>query len=424
MPIVCGVRFRGTCKAYYFSPGDLDIRLNDYVIVETARGKEMGQVALPTQEIEESKIVGQLKPILRRATTADLLEAQHYQRQEAEAAQKCREQVVQFNLPMKVVSAEYNYDGSRITFFFTSEQRVDFRELVRELARTFKTRIELRQIGVRDEAKSIGGYGKCGRPLCCATWLTDFNPVSIRMAKQQDLPLSPMEISGLCGRLLCCLGYENSFYDETKSKFPKVGKTVETPLGPAKIIGIDVFEETTRALLEDGTIYELTVDQLEGREPIEVKKTKGTDTWNGAQSRALEAALPSDGAEPGARDSDRLADDSAQQERARRKGRPNEGQPQGGRPQGGQLRGGQPPRSRNSQDSREPKGGETPVEADLSNRRSRRGGRSPRSQGGGAETKQDPRSPVISTGGSPEGQTQRRRRNRPSRKPKNKDASQ
>jgi len=406
MPIVCGVRFRGTCKAYYFDPGDLDIRLNDYVIVETARGKEMGQIVLPGLAGEESKIVGQLKPILRRATTADLLEAQHYQRQEAEAVEKCKEQVVQFDLPMKVVSAEYNYDGSRITFFFTSEQRVDFRELVRELARTFKTRIELRQIGVRDEAKSIGGFGKCGRPLCCATWLTDFNPVSIRMAKQQDLPISPMEISGLCGRLLCCLGYENAFYDETKSKFPKVGKTAETPLGPAKIIGVNVFEETTRVLLEDGTIYELTVEQLEGHEPIELKKAKGADTWNGAHARALEAILPGADAERAETDSEKSDDDAAQRERAHRRERPKDRQPQES----------QPARTRNDQ-SREPKGRETPAESEQAKGRSRRN-RASRPQGG-QEGKRDSRPPAAVSGGPEGGQGQKRRSNRPPRKPSN-----
>ena len=292
MPIVCGVRFRGTGKIYYFAPGDLsDLRVGDHVIVETARGREMGQVAAEIHEVDDTEIVGQLKPIVRPATTSDLLDAQRYQRQEAEAIEKCKEQVERFGLPMKMVSAEYSYDGSRLTFFFTSEQRVDFRELVRELARIFRVRIELRQIGVRDEAKSVGGIGKCGRPICCATWLNDFCPVSIRMAKQQDLPLSPMEISGLCGRLLCCLGYENDFYQSVKGRFPKVGKVVATPLGQAKVIGVSVLRETVSLLFEDGSTAELTADKLAGRVPI----NQGEDgELSDEQARALNQAVGGD----------------------------------------------------------------------------------------------------------------------------------
>ncbi|MCD6521114.1 MAG: stage 0 sporulation family protein [Anaerolineae bacterium] len=264
MPIVCGIKFRRGGKVYYFSPGDIpDLQVGDHVIVETAKGKELGQVVIAPKEVDESELVGELKPILHRATQLELLEAERYKHQEPEAMAKCKEQVAKFQLPMKIVGAEYSYDGSRLTFFFTAEQRVDFRELVRELAKIFRTRIELRQIGVRDEAKLLGGLGKCGRPLCCATWLTEFNPVSIRMAKQQDLPLSPMEISGLCGRLLCCLVYENDFYQEVKSKFPKVGKMVNTPYGPGKVIKVSVFKETVSILLEDGSTLELTAEELE-----------------------------------------------------------------------------------------------------------------------------------------------------------------
>lgn len=286
MPIVCGVKFRGTGKTYYFAPGDVqDLQINDFVIVETARGMEMGQVVMPLREVDENEIVGQLKPILRRGTTTDLLDAQRFQAQEADAITACKEQVAQFNLPMKVTGAEYNYDGSRLTFFFTSEQRVDFRELVRELARIFKTRIELRQIGVRDEAKMCGGVGKCGRMLCCSTWLTEFAPVSIRMAKQQDLPLSPMEISGLCGRLLCCLGYENDFYQQIKGKFPKVGEMIDTPYGMGKIIKVSALTETVNILLDDGSSLELTAEQLSGEEPIVPSRHS---TLNNVQMEALD----------------------------------------------------------------------------------------------------------------------------------------
>jgi cell fate regulator YaaT (PSP1 superfamily) len=289
MPIVCGVKCRGSGKVYYFAPGDLgDLQIGDHVIVETARGREMGQIASGIHEVSDADIVGQLKPVVRTVTTSDLLDAQRYQRQEAEAIEKCKEQVTRYNLPMKMVNAEYSYDGSRLTFFFTSEQRVDFRELVRELARIFRVRIELRQIGVRDEAKAVGGIGKCGRPLCCATWLNEFCPVSIRMAKQQDLPLSPMEISGLCGRLLCCLGYENDYYQSVKGQFPKVGKMVSTPMGPAKVTGVSVLREKVELLFEDGSAAELTADELAGRVPIQQEEP---EELSDERARALEEAI-------------------------------------------------------------------------------------------------------------------------------------
>jgi cell fate regulator YaaT (PSP1 superfamily) len=288
MPIVCGVQFRGAGKVYFFSPGDIaDIHEDDHVIVETSRGRELGKITQAPHEVEPSRIVGELKAIVQRATPLHLLEAQRIQQQEPQAMETCQQQISHHNLPMKVVQAEYNYDGSRLTFFFSSEERVDFRELVRELAHIFKTRIELRQIGVRDEAKLIGGLGKCGRPLCCATWLTDFCPVSIRMAKQQDLPLSPMEISGLCGRLLCCLVYENDYYQEVKARFPRVGKRIETPVGPGKVIKVSVFTEMVTILMEDGSILELTADQVAGKAPIE--PPEADEPQNDALAEALGA---------------------------------------------------------------------------------------------------------------------------------------
>jgi len=276
MPLVCGVKFRGTGKVYYFSPGDIeDLQVNDYVVVETVRGRELGRVTMANRQVGDGEIVGELKPILRHATTADLLDACRFRRRESEAIPLCEEQVARFGLPMKIVSAEYNYDGARLTFLFTSEQRVDFRGLVRELARTFRTRIELRQIGVRDEAKIVGGMGKCGRPICCATWLTGFCPVSIRAAKQQNLPLSPMEISGLCGRLLCCLAYENHYYKEVAGRFPKVGRRIETPCGSGKVVRVSVLTETVTVLLEDGSTVELTAEQLSGKAPITPERGPG-----------------------------------------------------------------------------------------------------------------------------------------------------
>lgn len=298
MPIVYGIKFRGTCKAYYFSPGEIeDLQVDDHVIVETSRGMEMGRVATPAKEVDEQEIVGQLKPILRQAGSADLLSAERFRRKESEAIHRCQEEVARFDLPMKIVSAEYNYDGTRLTIFFAAEQRVDFRELVRELAHIFRTRIELRQIGVRDEAKLVGGLGKCGRVLCCATWLTDFCPVSIRMAKQQDLPLSPMEISGLCGRLLCCLGYENDYYREVKSRFPKAGRMIDTPYGQCKVVKVNVLSETVTILLEDGSTMELTAEQLtEGPAPVSPGEPSRLTQ---AQRQALDAAVGTPPPEPG-----------------------------------------------------------------------------------------------------------------------------
>ena len=284
MPQVCGVRFRGTGKVYFFAPpSDDDLAADDHVIVETARGRELAQVVSPVHEVDDAEIVGDLKSVVRRATSLDLLEAERYRQQAASATEQCQQEVAAAGLPMKIVGAEYSYDGTRLTFFFSAETRIDFRDLVRNLARTFKTRIELRQIGVRDEAKVIGGYGKCGRPLCCATWLTHFSPVSIRMAKQQDLPLSPMEISGCCGRLLCCLSYENAYYGQVKREFPKVGRTIDCPLGRAKVIKVSAIQETATLLLEDGTRVKASAEQLRGEEPMERPLTP--------MQRALESTL-------------------------------------------------------------------------------------------------------------------------------------
>jgi hypothetical protein len=205
---------------------------------------------------------------------------------------------------MKVVGTEYSFDGSRLTVFFTSEQRVDFRQLVRDLARDFKTHIDLRQIGVRDEAKIVGGVGRCGRPLCCATWLSDFSPVSIRMAKAQDLPLSPMEISGLCGRLLCCLTYEHEYYHEVKSRFPKVGKMITSPLGPAKVIKVSVLRERATLLFEDGSTAMLSAEQIAGEAPIDAQQVEAgrRPAMADRVDEALTATLarPRQGAAPGA----------------------------------------------------------------------------------------------------------------------------
>lgn len=392
MPIVVGVKFRGSCKLYYFSPDQInDLAVNDHVIVDTARGIEMGQVAMEPRDVSEDKIVGQLKSVVRKATTADLVNAQRYQAKEADALTKCREQVARSNLPMKVVQAEYSYDGSHLTFHFTSEQRVDFRDLVRELAHQFRTRIELRQIGVRDEARIVGGIGKCGRSLCCATWLSDFAPVSIRMAKQQDLPLSPMEISGLCGRLLCCLAYETDSYQAVKGQFPKVGKTIDTPAGPARIIKIRVFKETADVLLEDGTILELDADQVAGSKPIVIEPKNGG--LNGLQQQALDQAIDDEDDDEdeafderpkprptpvAARASGRPAENAEQKSGARRPEGTSGRRGDGGQPRSGQP-GQRPPASGQQQrDKPEGQGGSAQSREGVSRTSGRRRRRSPR----------------------------------------------
>lgn len=273
MPKVVGVRFKPATKIYYFDPASVqDLGEGDYVVVETSRARELGKVVMPPQEVPQEEIVGQLKPVLRKATAVDLTTAEYHAHRAEEALQKCQEQAAAHGLPIKVIRAEHNFDGSCLLVFFTSEQRVDFRALVKDLARTFRTRIEMRQIGVRDEAKMINGLGPCGRSLCCTTHLCEFIPVSIKMAKQQNLPLSPMEISGLCGRLLCCLTYENEYYREMRGKMPREGTEVRTADGVGKVIGHSVIKEIVRVELDGGTIVEVPLDQV--RSPSRRKRRK------------------------------------------------------------------------------------------------------------------------------------------------------
>lgn len=263
MPLVIGVRFNPATKVYYFDPtGFEDLVVGEYVVVETARGEEVGKVLIPPHQVSAKEIVGQLKVVKRRASAFDLTQMSYYWLKEQDALARCQEKVQEHGLPMKVVRAEYNYDGSRLVFFFTAEKRVDFRKLVQDLARSFRARIELRQVGVRDEAKLIGGMGKCGRDLCCTTWLTEFSPVSIKMAKQQDLPLSPMEISGVCGRLLCCLAYENEHYAEVQKRLPKQGSRIDTPHGSGKVVQVNVIKEAVLVELENQASVEITHEDL------------------------------------------------------------------------------------------------------------------------------------------------------------------
>jgi cell fate regulator YaaT (PSP1 superfamily) len=282
MPLIVGVRFRPATKTYYFDPAGMqDLHQGEYVLVETARARELGRVVIPSKEVSQEEIVGQLKPILRRATPLDLANAEYHASREGRALEKCREKVAEYGLPIKVIRAEYNYDGSHLVFFFTSEQRIDFRALVRDLARVFRTRIELRQVGVRDEAKLIKGLGPCGRPLCCTTHLCEFIPVSIKMAKQQNLPLSPMEISGMCGRLLCCLTYENEYYQEAQEKMPHNGQIVSTADGVGKVTGYNVLKETVQVELDSGITVEVPLAGIRSQRTERRGKKKGSSLKSG-----------------------------------------------------------------------------------------------------------------------------------------------
>jgi len=270
MPLVVGIRFRPATKMYYFSPAHLkDLQQGSYVVVETARARELAKVVIPPTELPQEEIVGRLKPVLRIATALDMTNATYHAAQADTALEKCAAKVAESGLPIKVISAEYNFDGSHLVFSFTAEKRVDFRALVRSLARLFHSRIELRQVGVRDEAKLIKGLGRCGRLLCCTTHLCEFIPVSIRMAKQQGLPLSPMEISGMCGRLLCCLTYENEYYKEAKRRMPRVGDRVHSADVAGEVRSCNVIKETVKVRLDSGTVVELPLEQLtaEKRKP-------------------------------------------------------------------------------------------------------------------------------------------------------------
>ncbi len=252
---VIGVRFRKAGRMYYFDPGEFTIAEGDGVVVETSRGVEYGDVVLSPREVPEEQIVAPLKEVMRIATQEDREIHERNLQLEQEAFSICQEKITQHALDMKLVDVEYTFNASKITFFFTSEGRVDFRELVKDLAFVFKTRIELRQIGVRDEAKMLGGLGSCGLPVCCKTFLADFQPVSIKMAKEQKLSLSPTKISGLCGRLMCCLKYEQDAYESMRKLMPRVGKDVITPDGRGVVLDNNVITEKTkvRITMPDGT---------------------------------------------------------------------------------------------------------------------------------------------------------------------------
>ena len=252
MKKIVGVRFKKPGKIYYFDPQDLKMNVGDKVIVETTAGDEFGEVAVNNRELPEDKIVNPLKKVIRVATLQDIKNMEYYKKKEAEAIKICEEKIKQHNLDMKLTDAEYKFDGSKLLFYFTADGRVDFRELVKDLASIFKTRIELRQIGVRDEVKRIGGNGVCGRELCCCSFLGNFENVSIKMAKEQNLSLNPTKISGNCGRLMCCLKYEHCVYEDKLKKLPKVGAIVKTAEGKGVVDSVEVLREILRVKFKEG----------------------------------------------------------------------------------------------------------------------------------------------------------------------------
>ena len=262
---VVGIRFKKVGKIYYFEPQDLKINKGDYLIVETARGIELGECVIGIKEISEEEIISPLKKVLRIATEEDILKHKENKAKEIEALEICLKKIQEHKLDMKLIDVEYTFDNNKVIFYFTADGRVDFRELVKDLATIFKTRIELRQIGVRDEAKMIGGLGPCGRPMCCSSFLGDFASVSIKMAKEQNLSLNPTKISGICGRLMCCLNYEQNTYEDIRKRLPKVGSIVETVDGKGEVTLNNTVKESVKVKTKIGdeeVIKEYKIDDV------------------------------------------------------------------------------------------------------------------------------------------------------------------
>ncbi|MDG5473848.1 stage 0 sporulation family protein [Jeotgalibacillus sp. ET6] len=272
---VVGVRFKKAGKIYYFDPNQLQIVKDDYVIVETVRGVEYGKVVVDVKKVDENDVVLPLKKVVRIADQKDRLSVQENKDEALHAYEVCSSKISEHDLDMKLVDVEYTFDRNKVIFYFTADGRVDFRNLVKDLASVFRTRIELRQIGVRDEAKMLGGIGPCGRMLCCSTFLGDFEPVSIKMAKDQNLSLNPAKISGLCGRLMCCLKYENDEYEAAKEEMPDLGQFVDTPEGKGKVIGLNMLERVLQIEMkgQDRTL-EYTLEEIMNNEIATIQATE------------------------------------------------------------------------------------------------------------------------------------------------------
>lgn len=292
---VIGVRFRNAGKIYYFDPAGRDIHTGDHVIVETARGIEYGYVVLGSREVPDNKVVQPLKPVIRMATKEDEEVERKNHEKEREAFRICKEKIRKHGLQMKLIDAEYTFDNNKVLFYFTADGRIDFRELVKDLASVFKTRIELRQVGVRDETKIVGGIGICGRPLCCHSYLSEFIPVSIKMAKEQNLSLNPTKISGVCGRLMCCLKNEEETYEELNSKLPNVGDFVTTDDGlKGEVHSVSVLRQLVKVIVmtkDEKEIREYRVDQLK----FKPRRRKDKGSVADAELKALEALEKKEG---------------------------------------------------------------------------------------------------------------------------------
>ena len=257
MKRIIGVRFKRLGKIYFFDPKWLEVAKGDKVIVDTAQGEEIAEVVVPNRMIDDEKVVEPLKKVLRLASPRDLKHAEECRKKEKEAWEMCNKKIKEHKLEMTLTDVEYKFDNSKILFYFTADGRVDFRDLVKDLASIYKTRIELRQIGVRDEVKRIGGNGVCGRELCCCSFLSDFETVSIKMAKEQNISLNPSKISGNCGRLMCCLKYEQEVYEEKLQRLPNVGAIVDTPDGKGEVDGVETLKEVVKVKIKDGDIFKI-----------------------------------------------------------------------------------------------------------------------------------------------------------------------
>ena len=264
MVTIVGVRFKKAGKVYYFNPGSFELTIGDRVIVETSRGIEYGEIVIGPKDVMEEDIIAPLKDVMRKTTPEDEKKVKENILKALEAEEIAIEKIQKHGLDMKLVDVEYTFDNSKLIFYFTADGRVDFRELVKDLAAVFRTRIELRQIGVRDEAKMLGGIGPCGRAVCCNTFLGEFDPVSIKMAKQQNLSLNPVKISGLCGRLMCCLKFENDSYTDDDGKYPDVGNRVMTPKGEGSVIGVFKPQGSIKVQMDDTKeVEEFTVEEID-----------------------------------------------------------------------------------------------------------------------------------------------------------------
>ena len=289
MKTIVGVKFKKPGKMYYFDPQKFQLDIGDKVIVETALGDEYGEIVVANKEVKEESINNELKKVIRIATEKDKKSYEEYKKKEPEALTKCQEKIEQHGLDMKLIDAEYKFDGSKLIFYFTADGRIDFRDLVKDLAAIFKTRIELRQIGVRDEIRRVGGIGACGRKLCCCSFLGNFETVSIKMAKEQNISLNPSKISGCCGRLMCCLKYEQCVYEEKLKRIPKIGAIVKTNEGNGEVCGIETLKEIIKVKLNDGEeSYYKKFNAKDVKIIKDAEEEEGLDVENKEDLRELE----------------------------------------------------------------------------------------------------------------------------------------